>query len=792
VNPAIVDAADAPGIFEALPACLLIREGSIAFANSAFRRLSEFEDGELLGRKASDLLPVLAISGGVAASGPTVLHTVLLAHDEKKWVDVTADEITVGGLPTTMLVMVDVTPLRQALDRAREREARYRDLFDANPHAMWIYDTESLQFLAVNDAAVESYGYSREELLSMTIRDIRPAEDVPLLEENLARLPRQLERSGVWRHRRRDGSLLQVEVFSHRFQVRGRPARLVLAHDVTDRRHAEEALAAEKERAEVTLAAIHDAIIRIDPQGRIDYMNPAAEGVTGRRAAECCGLPVDEVVAPSAAIWQRCVGEAETVVLPAGSLLRRPDGELREVTGSLTPLGGPGAVAGAVLACRDVSIMRHLERQLRHAITHDALTGLLDRREIERRALTARREADESGAELVLCHLDLDHLKLVNETCGHSAGDALLQQVADVLRRRAPPEAELARLGSDEFALLLSACSVEEARRVARGLIEAVSGLRFHWQGQTFSLGASIGLAPWRDDVLDIAHLFITAETACFIAKQMGRNRYHEYRLEDAAVAERLGQTSWIHRINEAIADGRLRLFEQSIHPLVGSRQRPALAEVLLRMVDEDGRLIGPGSFLPAAERYHLGPLVDHWVVASALDHLGRGGSRGEDRISFLNLSGQSLGDDQFLDFVLASLASHEVAPSSLGFEVTETAAITNLALATRFLHVLRQRGCHFVLDDFGTGLCSFAYLKDLPVEFLKIDGEFVRAMSGDSRQRAIVTSANELGHAFGMQTIAESVESEEAAHTVTAMGIDYAQGYWFSRPQPLEGEAAG
>jgi diguanylate cyclase (GGDEF)-like protein/PAS domain S-box-containing protein len=563
-----------------------------------------------------------------------------------------------------------------------------------------------------------------------------------------------------------------------------------------ERKIAEAALAQEKERAQVTLASIGDAVIRTDAEGLIDYMNPVAERLTGWATTEACGEPVlhifqvvDEATGrPLPNPVERCLREGQVVELPDYSLLTRRDGGEFAIRDSVAPIrDSAGQITGTVLVFKDVTQLRGMEREMIWLARHDPLTGLINRREFEKRLEQCLFTAREEKRQHALFYLDLDEFKVVNDTCGHLAGDEMLKQVTQLLKSRLRKGDTLARLGGDEFGVLLEDTTLEDAREIGNQLRLAVKRYRFAWQERIFEIGVSIGLVPLTPDSLDIAQVLSAADAACYVAKEGGRNRIHEYQPDDSALAERYGEMQWIHRIHKAFAEHRFCLYFQPIVPLLPRGGQPPLCEIFIRMIDEEGRIASPGAFIPAAERYHLIASIDRWVIHAAFVSLAcRALSHGDDTCFAINLSGQSLGDDAFLDFVLEEIEVTGVSPSRVYFEITETAAVGNLAQAVHFIHTLKQLGCRFVLDDFGSGLSSFAYLKNLNVDFLKIDGAFVRDMLGSSVQRALVESIHQIGQVMGIRTIAESVENRETLDLLLEIGVDFAQGYGIAMPEPL------
>ena len=466
-------------------------------------------------------------------------------------------------------------------------------------------------------------------------------------------------------------------------------------------------------------------------------------------------------------------------------LLIRRDGNELYVESTASPIrDGSGAVSGGVLVFHDVSEARELNRRLSYHASHDVLTGLVNRREFESRMERALKSVKARETSYALCYLDLDQFKIVNDTCGHSAGDALLGQVGGLLKSKVRWRDTLARLGGDEFAVLLESCSLDEAMRTAEALREAVRNFKFTWEERTFRLGASIGVVPISADNADVASVLSAADSACQAAKEAGRNRVHSFEENDIDLMRRRREMQWAARINNALEEGRFELFRQSILPL----QQPEAGlhyELLLRMRDETGKIVSPDNFMAAAERYGITPNIDRWVIENALRWLvSEADEREKLAMCSINLSGQSLGDDKFLPYVIDQFRHSGIDASKICFEITETAAIASFSQANRFIQALKELGCKFALDDFGTGLSSFGYLKHFPVDFLKIDGSFVKEILHDPIDREMVRSINEIGHLTHKQTIAEFAENAEIINMLRSLGVDYAQGYGVSQPQ--------
>jgi diguanylate cyclase (GGDEF)-like protein len=466
-------------------------------------------------------------------------------------------------------------------------------------------------------------------------------------------------------------------------------------------------------------------------------------------------------------------------------LLIRKDGNELYVESTAAPIrDGAGNVGGAVLVFHDVSESRELNRRLSYHASHDLLTGLVNRREFESRLERALKSAKAREASYALLYIDLDQFKIVNDSCGHGAGDALLGQVGALLKAKVRWRDTLSRLGGDEFGILLESCSLDEAMRTAEAMREAVRNFRFTWEDRVFRLGASIGVVPITADNEDVASILSAADSACQAAKEAGRNRVHSFAENDIELMRRRREMQWAARINAALEEGRFELYRMTIQPL----QRVASGshyELLLRMRDENGRMVAPDQFISAAERYGITPAIDRWVIENAFRWLvSEADERERLELCAINLSGQSLGDDKFLPFVIEQFQKSGIDATRICFEITETAAVANFSQANRFIKALRELGCKFSLDDFGTGLSSFGYLKHFPVDFLKIDGSFVREILRDPIDREMVRSINEIGHLTGKLTIAEFAENAEIIQMLTSLGVDYAQGYGIAQPQ--------
>ncbi|MFZ5734591.1 MAG: putative bifunctional diguanylate cyclase/phosphodiesterase [Pseudomonadota bacterium] len=553
------------------------------------------------------------------------------------------------------------------------------------------------------------------------------------------------------------------------------------------------ALRAEQERARVILASIGDAVVGIDVHGRIDYLNPAAEKLINIDIASARQRPakdmlrfVDSVTGETnPAALDEAVGSQATHSVATRHLLVREDTSTVPVSLVGAPLNaGARRAAGTVIVLRDMTNEIDYISRLAWQASHDTLTGLANRNEFESRLADALHASIETGERHAVAMLDLDQFKIVNDTCGHAAGDELLRQLAERLQQNLHRDELVARLGGDEFAILLRSCPIDRAALISERLRAAIEEMNFSWQGSSFSISASIGLVQVSRASLSIDDVIRAADVACYLAKDKGRNRIQLHDPNDAELRSRFGEMVWVQRIHEAFEENRFCLFAQPILAL--KNEEPGLhAEILIRMRDREGKLVAPGDFIAAAERYGLMPMLDRWVVQTALRTIAAAGN--PFALCAINLSGATFNDEDFVDFVREQFRSSGVAPASICFEITETAAISNLAAAGRFIRALKALGCSFALDDFGAGMSSFTYLKNLPVDFIKIDGSFVKQMLDDTTDHAIVDLIARLGKVMGMRTIAEFVENDTMIGVLRRIGVDYAQGYGVSKPKPIE-----
>lgn len=538
------------------------------------------------------------------------------------------------------------------------------------------------------------------------------------------------------------------------------------------------------------LESIGDGIVATDGSLKIRFMNMVAEALTGWKEEEAIGRTLSEVmnVRDDRARTLDLVGRgdeatpAAPIVFQDVALVSR-SGETVHIEGSITNIAeASNAPEGHVLAFRDVSSIKRMHATIDYQATHDSLTGLLNRDEFVVLLDKAAAGAAERTESFCFAYLDLDQFKVVNDVAGHLAGDELLRQVAAEIEERVTHFRAFARLGGDEFGLLMSDVTCDDAAGVCRELIAALNR-RFVWDTHAFTISVSVGLVPVDGRQRDAYELFAAADDACYLAKEEGGNRVKVYETANRSFLVRRGQMQWISRLNGALEEGRFVLYAQPIMPL--AKQGEVKLELLIRLKNEDGSLTSPGDFIPAAERYNLMAQIDRWVIGETLRHM-KSRPADESYRYCINLSPASILDEAMLDFILGSFDAGGVAPSRFCFEITETTAIANFSRAVSFVQQLRSVGATFALDDFGNGFSSFAYLKQLPMDYLKIDGSFVKGVTTDPIDLALVRSVNTIGHIMGMRTIAEYVQDEATRMVLRDVGVDYGQGFHIARPKPL------
>lgn len=713
-------------------------------------------------------------------------------------IGVVAALLLLAGVSLSERGMRKELKLRQALARSEERLML---AISGSNDGLWDWDLRS-NALYFSGRCAQMLGYDEQELpksFSTLLARMHP-EDLASVELQLHRhLQNDAPYDVEFRLRTKADTYLWV-------RSRGRTVRdtVGLARrmagsltDITEQKRAEALLFAEKERAQVTLQAIADAVITADTAGCVDGLNPAAERLTGWRSDEAAGMPLERICR----LQDETTGATVSGLLEAGPqqgwpghaslMLERPDAAPVAVKSSLASIRNrAGVITGLVLVLHDISRERAHAARLAHDATHDALTGLVNRIEFERRLADAMRRVKTEDCAHVLMYIDLDQFKVVNDTCGHAAGDELIRQLVVVMGAKLRKSDTLARLGGDEFGVLLEYCTAADGERVAESLRDAIARFRFVHRARSFTLGASIGLIGLDAGISQVAEALSAADAACYMAKQRGRNRVQVYQPLDDAVRVLHGEMEWVSRAHAALADGRFALYAQEVVSLQADSGAGRHIELLLRMVDDKGQLVPPMAFIPACERYNLMPTVDRWVIDASFAELGRmrSAKQGDIAVCGLNLCAASLSDDLLPEHIRERAAHYGIPLEIVCFEITETAAISNLAQAASFIRELQAMGCRFALDDFGVGMSSFAYLKHLPAEFIKIDGGFVREMFDDPVNMVVIEAIQRIAQAMGMKTVAEWVDNDVALRHLRELGVDYAQGFGVARPVHFAG----
>lgn len=726
-------------------------------------------------------------------------------------------------LIATYILRRQVQPLAQRLHQDHQR---MQIIIDSS-HEAFIEMDENGVITDWNSQAERTFGWSRKEALGCKLADlILPPTMVEMHNQGMKNFLANGESKMIGKRAElpaidRNGKQFIVEVTISAIQSEDHYSFTAFLHDISERKEDEAALQAEKEWLRVTLNSIGDGVITTDTFGNISYLNPVAETMTGWTNEEAAGLPlitvfdiVNEITGEVALNpveqvlrSQRAAGLAENTMLVQRGGTHIP------IEDSASPiLNTAGDIIGVVLVFHDVTQARIMAAEMTFQAKHDSLTGLINRREFERRLEHALQTGQTEHKEHTLLYLDLDQFKIVNDTCGHMAGDELLRQLTTLLQEKLRKSDTLARLGGDEFGVLLESCTTEPAKTVAEQLRKTVEDFHFVWLDKAFPVGVSIGLVTFSNGGILLSDVLRMADAACYAAKEKGRNRIQVYTAEDEELARRSGEMGWISRIRKALDDNRFVLYSQRILALgqdangEDKDNNEDHYELLIRMLDDNNDIVPPMAFIPAAERYGLMPQLDRWVIRTAFaqfasrhanhsndanesneGNAGNAGNAGKHTkvTCSINLSGKSICDENFFAFVLEQFVLHKVPPQSICFEITETAAIANLNQAATLIRDLRAIGCRFSLDDFGSGMSSFAYLKHLHVDYLKIDGSFVKDMIEDPIDHAMVASIHHIGHVMGIQTIAEFVENDAIKEALNKIGINYAQGYGIEKPRP-------
>jgi len=699
-----------------------------------------------------------------------------------------------AGLGKTINRLFDALGERE--QDAQARETLFRDLADTMPDVVLVHTDK---ILYANKAAAELLGIDARSLKGQPMIDlVRPAYRTrmrnnidTLLGGQSEELQQELQLvDGHQGSRWAESRSVSVD-------FRGQPAVMTLARDVTYRKSVEATLGKNKHQAQITLESIPEGIVTTGDDGVIDYLNSAAQELIGVVADDAMGQRLGDILELVDEGDRRKLGDPVSQCLinrKRISMGRRAllvsSASDKEVSVDVTasPVIAPdGSIDGAVIMIRDVSELRGLTARMSYQAAHDGLTGLINRREFERQVNVALQASVNENMGHVLCYLDLDRFKTVNDTCGHQAGDMLLREISTLIKDQVRDSDFVGRLGGDEFGMLLVGCPLKKARQIADDVCEAVRAYRFVWQDKIFTVGVSIGLVEIGPDSASTEDVLAAADSACYLAKEAGRGRVHVYSAQDEASARQRGEIHWLQKLQVALKDGHFELHTQPIISLGGRVPFGPAVEIFLRLKDEDGSLIQPAQFIKAAERYRLMGSVDRWVVGSTLASLSQGAIKlPDERSCTINLSGQTMGEESFLEFVVDSLDHSQIDPSRICFEVSESAVVNNLEHAKRFVGVLHGMGCRFGVDDFGSGIGSLASLQGLNIDYVKIDGAFTRNLDTDTVNQEVVGAITRLSKAVGFKVVAEQVEDQASFDNLRDLGVNFIQGNYIEPPSSL------
>ena len=714
--------------------------------------------------------------------------------------------LTIPNDPETAQLAHTVNRLFDALGERDEkilgRDRLFQDFARTLPEVVIIHDEK---ILLANESAASLVGLEPAQLVGREIADlVKPAYRALFRKTVAKRLagenaPRRIEmqlingnQTGLW-----------VEAQSSNIDFRGHTVILTVARDVSHRKSLEVSLSRSKRQAQYTLESISEGVITTDNDGRIDYMNLAAETLVGTNRDDASGHRIGELFQlvddadrrPLGDPVDRCLAMRRRVNMGRRAVLVTIDGEHEhsvELTAS--PVRGPSnSISGTVVVFHDVGELRGLTRKMSYQATHDPLTGLINRREFERRLDEAMDSAHAEEAVHMLFYMDLDRFKAVNDSCGHMAGDNMLREVAALIKDQVRDSDFVGRLGGDEFGSLLIGCPIDKARQIATDICNAIADYRFVWKNKIFNIGISVGLVEISHASGTLQDLMSAADSACYMAKQQGRGKVHVYSARDEAVARERGDIQWLRQLQTALHEDSFELAVQPIIAMRGKTDSGPAIEVLIRLNDGRSRSTETAEFLKPAERYQMMPQIDRWVINATLAAISGGEIKLAGRRSCaINLSGQTLGDEAFLGFVVDALDRSGVAPSSICFEVTETAILSNVQQAQRFIEVLHGIGCEFSLDDFGSGLGSFSSLKHLPIDYLKIDGTYTRNLQTDLVNQEMVSAMIKLARTMEFQIVAEQVEHQEDFDWLRDIGVDFVQGHFIEAPSMLGTSSTG
>ncbi|GAB4519207.1 MAG: hypothetical protein Tsb0019_19660 [Roseibium sp.] len=783
-------------------------DGGILLSNGEASNILGLSEDQIAGRKATDSewrfvkpdlspvetadFPVNLVIASRQAVTNYELGVLRPDRDHVTWVNVNAKPLfdAQGELEQVIVNFVDVTARKRAEESLLKSQYKLSAHIKNTPLGCISWD-EDFRCVEWNKAAERIFGYTEQEAVGKNSQILIP----DYAREHVAGVFKQLLNQAGGEFSRNENVTKHGDVITcdwYNTPIIDSANKIIgvtsLVLDVTESINREAELLTQSQITSNMMEGAH--LLRADDQ-KIVFANRALENMFGYEPGEMLGKHVSILNAPAdvspSETARKIMRELEANGYWRGEIENiKKDGSRFWCLATISSFEHPEFGKVWLSVHTDITLRKYLNEKISYQASHDSLTGLTSRAEFERVAKAAIDRAAADKSEHAMCFVDLDQFKVINDTCGHQAGDELLRQLARVIENMVRQSDTLARLGGDEFALLIKNCGLRQAKKIADTILNAIADYQFVWENKAFRVGASIGLVAIDETTATFTNLFKQADAACYLAKDLGRNRVYVFRPDDAEVGIRQGEMQWVGRINEALLNNRFRLFAQ---PIISFKDPGHLHyELLLRLQDEDGTVVPPGAFLPAAERYNLIGDIDKWVLKTAFDFFSdRSGFF--DRVDFvtINLSAASLNSEDFLDLALSLYKESGINPGQVCFEITETTAVSNLNSAIRFIKELKRRGFLFALDDFGSGVSSFGYLRSLPVDYLKIDGMFIKHIAEDPVDFAMVKSINEIGQMMGMKTIAEYVENENIARMLKAINVDYGQGYGLGEPVPVE-----
>ncbi|GEM_PF-928808 len=778
-------------------------KGCITSMNPVAVRLTGWPLAKAKGKNSNEVFQIFDTLSGSTLDNPVIkvlidddvtrnTHATLLSQHGTQY------QITDSAAPIkdknnkilgAILVFRDISEQYKQRRRIEENEERFRLTLDIVSDGGWDWNIKTDEVF-YSDKWIESLGYRRDEVpanISFRQNILHPDDKQHVSDSLHAHFENHTVRydvenrlrmkSGEYRFNRDRGQVIERD-------EKGKPLRMVGADtNITQQKNSLSDLLFKQ----FSIDNVHDAIYWVNSESKFIDVNETACRKLGYTREELLKMHVpdlhtDFLMENWESHWHEWKTKGSSTF---ESHHITKDGLIFpiEITVSYFCYEGKESLCAFV---SDITERKKAEIKLTHQASHDSLTGLINRREFERRTQRLLSSIKNDNTKHALCFMDLDQFKVVNDTCGHSAGDELLRQLTSALQSTVRHRDTLARLGGDEFGVLMEHCSLDQAYRVAAAILKGVQDYQFSWEGHSFKIGVSLGLVEITEDTTNLSEILMHADAACYAAKDSGRNRIHVYRPDDTNLVQRQGEMQWVARIHQALNENKFCLYAQTILSLRDDVPGNHY-ELLIRMTNDDGNIIPPGAFLPAAERYNVISKIDRWVIETAFSQLENNPNFMQKMNFFsINLSGQSLAEQDFLDFVLTTMDKSTIDAEKICFEITETAAIANLGIAVKFISTLKTRGCLFALDDFGSGLSSFGYLKNLQVDYLKIDGMFVKDIVDDPIDYAMVKSINEIGQVMGLQTIAEFVENDKITGLLSEIGVNYVQGYGVGKPKAL------